>query len=202
MKYVRTLNESDPNAIEKDWLKRLYDGKLPTNSIIKADLEYISTTWNRTGFDLWEEADDMHFYTLIVQRRALVEGRNLAILLDDRHAAKWYESQQEMVKEFLVDNFWNQKRGHLMSMLNTPDRGGIDCSLVLGALHGGSDGLYPPGPHRSRPACDVAAASTALNLGRTESHHEFTIFRHLGSGVDIATSGGTVQIGNRWGQPS
>lgn len=143
MKFIRAINASDPSALEQEWIGKLYDGKLPTNSIIKADLEYISTQWNRTGFDLWEEVDDMHFYTLIVQRRALVEGSNLATLLGDHYASKWYDSQQIMLKEFLEQKFWNEKRGHLMSMLNTPDRGGIDCSLVLGALHGGSDDLYP-----------------------------------------------------------
>lgn len=143
MKYVRKLNESDPGSIQQDWLRRLYDGKLPTNSIIKADLEYISKTWNQTGFDLWEEVNDMHFYTLIVQRKALVEGRDLAIVLDDSHAARWYESQQLVLKEFLEKMFWNEKRGHLKSMLHTRDRSGIDCSLVLGALHGGSDDLFP-----------------------------------------------------------
>ncbi|KAF8545195.1 Six-hairpin glycosidase-like protein [Trichophaea hybrida] len=146
MRYVRTLNESDPSAIDRDWLRKVYDGKLPTNSIIKADLEYISHSWNITGFDLWEEVKDLHFFTAIVQRKALVEGRDLAVALGDSAAANWYESQQLELKKFLESSFWNKERGHLVAFLDTRAhyRTGIDCGLLLGSLHGGQEDLFPP----------------------------------------------------------
>jgi len=144
MRYVRTLNESDPSALGRGWLRQLYDGMLPTNSIIKADLEYISHSWNLTGFDLWEEVKDLHFFTAMVQRKALVEGRDLAMTLGDFAAANWYESQQIELKKFLESSFWNKERGHLIAYFDTRYRTGIDCALLLGSLHGGQEDLFPP----------------------------------------------------------
>ena len=145
MRYLRALNESDPAALDKNLLWQMYDAQFPTQSIIKADLEYVSHSWNLTGFDLWEEVRDLHFYTAIVQRRALVEGRDLAIALHDPAAASWYESHQLKLKDFVETSFWNKQRGHLVASLdNSRDRSGMDCALLLGALHGGQADLFPP----------------------------------------------------------
>lgn len=46
----------------------LYDGKIPTHSVIKADLEYVSHHWQEANFDLWEEVLGEHFYTLMGQQ--------------------------------------------------------------------------------------------------------------------------------------
>lgn len=144
MRYLRALNETDPAALDKNLLSQMYDAQFPTHSIIKADLEYVSHHWNLTGFDLWEEIRDLHFYTAIVQRKALVEGRDLAIALHDPSAAAWYESHQLKLKDFLETSFWNKERGHLVASLDNPDRSGMDCALLLGALHGGREDLFPP----------------------------------------------------------
>jgi glucoamylase len=144
IEYVKTLNRTDPALVDRDFLFRLYDGKFPTQSIIKADLEYVSNSWNMTGFDLWEEVEDLHFYTALVQHKALVEGRNLAVALDDSAAADWYESQQVKLRKFLQTSFWSKDGGHLIAYLNTADRTGIDSALLLAALHGGQEDLFPP----------------------------------------------------------
>jgi hypothetical protein len=33
----------------------LYDSRLPSESVIKNDLEYVANNWRGIGFDLWEE---------------------------------------------------------------------------------------------------------------------------------------------------
>ena len=53
---------------------KLYDSVLPTNSLIKKDLEYVSHNWGSPCIDLWEESYGNHFYTSLVQRRALRDG--------------------------------------------------------------------------------------------------------------------------------
>jgi glucoamylase len=95
--YLATGNET-----AKD---RLYDSRLPSQSVIKNDLEYIANNWHGIGFDLWEEVriwtvrldnvpladiDDnkvsgMHFFTLLVSLRALKEGT--------WRAASWVQQQ-------------------------------------------------------------------------------------------------------------
>jgi len=57
IRYLNAVNSTYPSLLSSspDWLESLYDGKLPTFSAIKADLEYVATAWQRPGFDLWEE---------------------------------------------------------------------------------------------------------------------------------------------------
>ena len=55
-----------------DFVKKyLYNGEWPANTLIKRDLEYVASEWNNPCFDLWEEVKAKHFYTQMVQRRAL-----------------------------------------------------------------------------------------------------------------------------------
>lgn len=61
--------------------QKLYDNKLPTSTVLKMDLEYIAHKWHFPCFDLWEEIQGFHFYTRIVQRRALIEGRSGILIL-------------------------------------------------------------------------------------------------------------------------
>ncbi len=126
--------------------QRLYDGMLPSHSPIKKDLEYISHHWKDPSFDLWEEVKGTHFYTLMVIRRALLEGATLANELGDTGAGLWYESQARQI-ELELQHFWNESQGYLTATINRV--GGIDykhsnldTSVLLGLLHGGmNDGF-------------------------------------------------------------
>lgn len=142
--YIRAVNQTHPELITQPWIRKLYNPDLATASIVKADLEYVSHHWADRGFDLWEEIQDLHFFTAIVQRKALVEGRELALALDDSKAASWYDSQQLALKKFIKKEFWDQRRGHLKAYQRTPSRTGLDCSLMLGSIHGGQSDLYAP----------------------------------------------------------
>lgn len=124
-------------------LKMLYSPAFPANSPIKKDLEYISHHWKDASYDLWEETQGTHFYTLMVIRRALLEGAMLAERLHDAGAAKWYRSQAKQI-EFELQNFWDEKNGYITATINRT--GGIDykasnldMSVILGLLHGGMD---------------------------------------------------------------
>jgi glucoamylase len=75
-------------------VEKLYDSRLPSETVIKNDLEYVANTWSEIGFDIWEEVrqlaisaldpssrnsclfqvNGMHFFTLLVSLRALREG--------------------------------------------------------------------------------------------------------------------------------
>jgi glucoamylase len=123
---------------------KLYDSVLPTNSLIKSDLEYVSHNWNLTCVDLWEESSGDHFYTKIVQRRALREGAKLATRLSDPGAAQWYSAQSTAL-ETAIQGHWDPSRGILVGTLNqqgpTDQNGneyktsGLDVAVVLGVLH-------------------------------------------------------------------
>ncbi|KAF2473827.1 uncharacterized protein BDR25DRAFT_256741 [Lindgomyces ingoldianus] len=138
MAYLRAYNTSHPSLWAsdsgEDWFKPLYDPSLPAHSIIKADLEYVSHFWNQSSFDLWEEVDGFHFFTAIVQLRAMREGADLALAFEDGGAADWYSQQAQRLERF-VHGFWDERKGHLVETLFS-SRTGLDCGLLLGSLHG------------------------------------------------------------------
>lgn len=125
---------------------KLYDGKIPANSVIKRDLEYVSHHWQEPSFDLWEEVLGDHFYTRMVQRRALLEGAELARTLGDSGAAIFYQLQARAIEKDLL-TFWEANLGYIVATHNrvggldykTAD---LDTAVVLGLLHGGmNDGF-------------------------------------------------------------
>lgn len=128
--------------------KYLYDSRLPAVSVIKKDLEYVSHHWKEKSFDLWEEVRGDHFYTFMVQRRALVEGGNLAEALGDRAAAAWYKQQARLIEAELM-KFWDESKGHFVATRNRIEgldykHSNLDTSVILGLLHGSlNDGFLP-----------------------------------------------------------
>lgn len=126
-------------------IEKFYDGS--NHSPIKTDLEYISHYWREASFDLWEEVLGDHFYTRMVQRRALRLGARLARKLGDPGAADWYEKQSLEIERSL-EKFWDPKLGYVKATLH--HRGGLDyktqnldVAVILGALHGGmGDGFF------------------------------------------------------------
>lgn len=108
--------------------------------MIKADLEFVSDTWSDTCFDLWEEIKGHHLYTRMVQRRALIDGANLALRLGDDGAASWYLKQAKALEPEILRH-WNPKLGVLVPTLDRDGgigykNSGLDASVILTAMHG------------------------------------------------------------------
>lgn len=128
--------------------KKIYDGRHPSHSVVKKDLEYVSHHWRDPSFDLWEEVKGDHFYTRMVQRRALIEGAQLASTLGDSGAADWYLSQAKEIEKSL-ESFWDPTRGYFVTTLNRVDgldykNSQLDSAFVLGLLHGSLDDGFLP----------------------------------------------------------
>jgi glucoamylase len=139
---------------------KFYDGTLPSNSVIKRDLEYVSHHGQDTCFDLWEEVRGHHFYTRLVQRRALLEGAKLARRLNDGGAADWYEAQAGALEPALRAH-WDAGKGILNATL---DRDGglgykdsnLDAAVLLAAVH-----AHSPGDDFFAPTSDQVLATAA-----------------------------------------
>jgi glucoamylase len=152
MHYLREYNASHPSLwsseASEDFFKPYYTMEMPPRSVIKADLEYVSHFWNHSGFDLWEEIEGLHFFTLMVSARSLRDGSDLARSFGDIGAADWYEEQAGYAENVLA-KFWNAQKGHIVETLWSK-RSGLDCGILLGSLHAlpadGSedDAAYPP----------------------------------------------------------
>lgn len=136
------------NGNEKFVREKLYTGTYPASSPIKKDLEYISHHWKDSSFDLWEEVKGSHFYTLMVTRKALIQGYQLASALHDDGAAKWYINQAKEI-EYELNNFWDDKRQYFITTINqsgglTYKTSNLDVAVILGLLHGDMhDGFLP-----------------------------------------------------------
>ncbi|KAJ1565223.1 glycoside hydrolase 15 protein [Cladochytrium tenue] len=116
-----------------------------TNSVIKPDLEYIALSTNyldTNGCDLWEEQRGLHFFTLMAQRRALIEGAAFALIVGDTGAAPWYTTQATAIQTEITNNFFSSSYD---TMITTISGRQLDSAIGLGVLHGyNNDGYYAP----------------------------------------------------------
>lgn len=140
------LNQGEAGYVRE----KLYDGKNPTQSVIKFDLEYLANHWQDPCFDIWEEVSGRQFYTLLVQRKALMEGASLASDLGDGIAGYTYMQQAKNIEQALTQ-FWNPQKQILVPTVAqnggiTYKNSGLDSSVILGVLHGDpGDGFLSPG---------------------------------------------------------
>ncbi|KAI9594298.1 Six-hairpin glycosidase-like protein [Syncephalis fuscata] len=139
-------SNSNPNAD----VSHLYKPDLQTPSPIKTDLEYVSHHWGETSFEIWEEVKGHHFYTRLVQYKAMKDGADVASKMNDPKAAAWYKQQANAIEKSLND-FWDSKRNLILTTIGR-DAGldykasNIDNQVILASLHAGdeSTGLFAP----------------------------------------------------------
>lgn len=120
---------------------QLYDSKTPTQSVIKTDLEFVSSHWRDHNCDIWEEVDGEHFYNKIASRRALIDGAALATRLGDVGAAAWYTTQAQQLEPSIMAHF-DAAKNIFVPTINwvggVPYKhSGLDSQVILGILHVG-----------------------------------------------------------------
>ncbi len=117
---------------------KLYQAEMPPNTIIKRDLEYVAHNWQDLSYDLWEEVLGTHFYTRMVQRRAMVLGAALALRLGDVGAARFYSAQAQDILADLERHYQNWS-GLLVETIDaawdTHRPSGMDSAVILGVNH-------------------------------------------------------------------
>lgn len=133
IEWAHTLLDRGQETTVREWL---YDSTLPAQTVIKADLEYVSNHWRESNFDLWEEVKGDHFFTRMAQRKALVDGAVLADRLKDPAAAAWYRLQASLLDQELSKH-WNGN--FITATLNRTEgadykHSGLDVAVILGVL--------------------------------------------------------------------
>ncbi|KAE8220672.1 hypothetical protein CF319_g5842 [Tilletia indica] len=159
MKYARKIGLSDPLVSSK-----LYKSDLSQPSLIKSDLEFVAHHWQDSNFDLWEEVQATHFFTLAVQRRALVEGAEFANAMKDPGAATYYMQQASAIYSKL-QSFWDSAANRIQAYQSTPsgfNRNGLDCSVLLASVHGWNQSSTSTGTNATffGPGSDRVLATT------------------------------------------
>ncbi|WWC73794.1 uncharacterized protein I206_107766 [Kwoniella pini CBS 10737] len=164
---------------DKKYVKaNMYDTMQKTSPgrVIKNDLEEVANGWWKEGFDLWEEVNGYHFFTLIVSMRALQAGATLAHHLNDTGAQEFYSQQAEDIGKSL-DQFWKANHGYYVSSLSNlsqersprvdlPDREWKDCSLPLSVIHAGdhTSNQVPRYPNISVPYFSATSPQVIATL--------------------------------------
>ncbi|KAI7891428.1 Six-hairpin glycosidase-like protein [Mucor mucedo] len=110
------------------------------------DLDYVVSTWSDGCFDLWEEANGVHFYTLMVMRKGLIHGANFATRNGDTTRASTYTTTANTLKT-KINTFWSGTYITVtQSLTGGVQKAGYDVSTLIAANSGSlADGFYTPG---------------------------------------------------------
>ena len=182
--------------------ENLYAGEYPATTAIKIDLEYVAHHWRESSFDLWEESRGDHFYTRLAQRRALVDGADLADRVGDHAAAGFYRAQARDL-ETEIGRHWDPLRGIVLVTLNRVNGidykdSGLDMCVILASLHASRDGDAFFAPSDDRILATAARLQTefgkiyAINGGHDGA---VAIGRYPEDRYDGV---GTTSLGNPW----
>lgn len=159
-----TLIRYAHNVLDRGWtpqvIEQLFDQELLSHSLIATDLRYVIDNWPKSSYDLWEEVKGQHFYSAMVQRRALLDGAELAERLGDIAHAQRYKLEAECIEKLILGHICPQT-GHIL--VTSRWHGGLsdkssqlDTAVLLGVLHGArNDGFFEP----SDPAVLATAAA-------------------------------------------
>jgi glucoamylase len=136
------LDQNEASYVQNN----LYNNSLDPQSmsVIKTDLEYTAHHWNDENFDLWEEVLGHHFFTTMVQQKALLDGAVLARRLNDERAAIYYEQQAALMNIRLYQHL--DQKNHTIQASLPPHPGPqkvyeLDSSIILAILHNPQNGL-------------------------------------------------------------
>lgn len=130
------LNQVDDGETEKyNWI---------FDEVIALDLKFVLYNWHIPTYDLWEEVRAYHFFTSMVQLKALVEGKRylltseakgvklskqLTILLKD------IETCIDKIEDFIIDansGFINHEKGYIVETPSILDeRSGLDIAVIM-----------------------------------------------------------------------
>jgi glucoamylase len=109
--------------------------------LIRSDLSFALTHWREPSYDIWEEENGQHYYTLCVSEAALTEGAAWLESQSDASLAQKYRSGSEAIRRRLGE-FWLPEEGHYRSRVlasGARSTKELDIAVILGAIHAVSD---------------------------------------------------------------
>jgi glucoamylase len=116
--------------------------------LVCADLAFTSRHWHEPCFDIWEEDQGLHYYTLCVSAAALEVGAHWLEGRGDWDVAQSHRAHLQAIRRTL-DGFWLPEEGYFRSrILSSGGRSPkeLDISVVLAAIHAPGEGI----PHSVR----------------------------------------------------
>jgi GH15 family glucan-1,4-alpha-glucosidase len=105
--------------------------------LVRSDLAYTFAHWRLPSFDIWEEENGLHYYTLCVSAAALDAGADWLGNADDAQLVAVYRAAAKEIRQTL-DGYWDPDAGHYKSrVLATGARSAkeLDIAVILAGIH-------------------------------------------------------------------
>lgn len=139
------------------------DFRTDPSELIRADLAFTAGRWREPSYDIWEEEEGLHYYTLCVSAAALEVGAHWLEGSGDWETAQSYRAEGQTIRRAL-DGFWLPEAGYFRSrILSSGGRSSkeLDISVVLAAIHTTAEAAGEGIPHTVRDP-RMQATFTAL----------------------------------------
>ncbi|KAI9024411.1 glucoamylase A precursor [Phycomyces nitens] len=165
------------------------------------DLDYIVSVWSNNCFDLWEEVNGLHFYTLMVMRHGLVKGAEFATSNGDSTRASTYTNTANTIRN-KIDGFWSSSNGYIAVTQNQSGGAnkpsGLDVSVLIAAnVAGLGDGFYTSGSDKIL-ATSVAIEKSFASLYSINSNLAPWLGTAIGRYPEDTYNGNGNSQGNPW----
>ncbi|KAL1936130.1 hypothetical protein VTP01DRAFT_264 [Rhizomucor pusillus] len=162
---------------------------------IKRDLDYVTSVWQNACYDLWEEVNGVHFYTLMVMRRALKEGASFLGNSSYSETASFIEDK--------LQSFYSESDGYVT--VTQDNAGGVDykssgldaSTLIAANLGGMGDGFFTPGSDKIL-ATSLAIKSAFADLYTINKDNSSGLAPAIGRYPEDKYDGISTSEGNPW----
>lgn len=194
----KLLDQDETDYVQTNLYNKSLDPQ--TMGVIKMDLEYTAHHWQDANFDLWEEVLGDHFFTAMAQKKAMMDGAELAHRLNDEEAAVFYEIQANLIDNRLKKHLDHKNK--LIQATLTPHAGPqktleLDTSVILGILiNPQSTGVFSPDHHFVKNTVKALHQQFNLMFPINKNHSGAILFgRYPGDTYDGYH---TDSLGNPW----
>jgi glucoamylase len=109
--------------------------------LIRSDLAFAFTHWHEPSYDIWEEENGQHYYTLCVSAAALSEGAAWLETQRESSLAQEYRAESETIRRRLRE-LWSPEDGYYRSRVlasGARSTKELDIAVILAAIHAVSD---------------------------------------------------------------
>jgi glucoamylase len=114
------------------------------------DLDYIVANWRKPCYDLWEETFGQHFFTRMVERKALLDAADfLEGQGQGKNSKTRFYRAEALALSREIEKHWDLKKKIILPTIDQTNmpykKSGLDSSVILGVLMGQTeDGFFAP----------------------------------------------------------
>ncbi|HTN97977.1 MAG TPA: glycoside hydrolase family 15 protein [Nordella sp.] len=106
--------------------------------LAKADIDFILRHQGEPAFDMWEEEQGQHYYTLRAEATALVKATTWLDAQDDTRAEACRAAVSTLQRR--LDAFWREQDGFYSSRLSGNPGKYLDMSVIFAVIHADDEG--------------------------------------------------------------